>query len=89
MNTNKSEEILNKFDDEIFGNIITELDKLSKYDKITKSYNPINFFYNPNTDNYSSQTLKEILSNYSHIKIINHTGSLNKAKIMAIMQQIL
>jgi hypothetical protein len=41
MNTNKSEEILNKITDEFFKNIIKELEKLSEYDKmdeITQSY---------------------------------------------------
>jgi hypothetical protein len=90
MNTNKSEEILNKITDDFFGNIIRELERLSKYDENTQSYmrefNVVKEFYNPHTYKYEDQTLEEILDNYRHINIINHTGSLNKAKIMAIIQ---
>lgn len=90
MNTNKSEEILDKFDVEYMNHTIKDLEDLLNYNEETqpklREYKIIKNFYNPNKKQYEDQTIKEILNNYPTREIRNITGSSNKGRIMALMQ---
>jgi hypothetical protein len=91
MNTDKSEKILDKIDAEYMNKTIEEIERLLKYNEETEAYlreyNIIKNFYNPETKKYEDLTIKEIIRKYPTSEIRNITGSSNKARIMALMQQ--
>jgi hypothetical protein len=70
---------------------IKQLESLLNYNEeieaFLRKYNIIKKFYNPETRQYEDLTLKEIIKKYPNSEIRNITGSSNKARIMAIMQQ--